>query len=423
MVQSRNLVSVFFVLSALIIAFASSTAVSQAQVPYTWTPLILKNNVVCVNESPHVTLSWGNPNYATQLTLFRINPATGLRETIADGNGSLVSHVDVRENKAGTYQYQIRALGGVEFSRHSDPITVNVLACSTPTQNPPPTTAPSSNKVLKWGVYTGWSAESIREFESIIPKNFNILATFTHWGNENSFPSHLAPFAKDKGRTLLVFWEASDYRIAGPIQPNFSYDSILAGNWDWYIRSFAEQARAYGSPVILIPFSEMNGDWFPWGGTVNGNTPTKAVAAYRHVRTVFGSVPNVKFGWAPNAESFPRTAANAIDKYYPGDTYVDYVGVDGFNFDYANNPWETFDQIFGAPLTLISKYGKPMYVFSFASAEGPQKAAWITDALTVQMKRYPLLEGWVWFNQNKERDWRIWSDDASLTAFKNAIAQ
>ena len=94
------------------------------------------------------------------------------------------------------------------------------------------------------------------------------------------------------------------------------------------------------------------------------------------------------------------------------------MGVDGFNF---GDPWMTFDQIFKKPLTILSAYGKPIYVFSFASAEGSQKAAWITNALTTEMQKYPLIEGWSWFNQKKEKNWLLWSDDSSFAAFKNAI--
>jgi hypothetical protein len=56
-----------------------------------------------------------------------------------------------------------------------------------------------------------------------------------------------------------------------------------------------------------------------------------------------------------------------------------------------------------------------------ASAAGTQKPAWITDAVTVQMKKYPLLKGWVWFNENKEQDWRINSDTTTLNAFKGVL--
>jgi endoglucanase len=184
------------------------------------------------------------------------------------------------------------------------------------------------------------------------------------------------------------------------------------------MKSFAAEAKAYGGPVILIPFSEMNGNWFPWSGTLNGNTPAKMIQSYRHIHDLFVGAPNVKFGFAPNNGSVPDTAANSIQSYYPGDAYVDYVGVDGFNF---GAPWETFDQVFGKSLNILSVYNKPIYIFSMASADGPNKAAWITDAFTVQIPKYKNIAGFIWFNENKERDWRVNSDPNSLAAFKAIV--
>ena len=45
----------------------------------------------------------------------------------------------------------------------------------------------------------------------------------------------------------------------------------------------------------------------------------------------------------------------------------------------------------------------------------------ITDALTVQMARHPEIAGWIWFNEAKERDWRVWSDERSLEAFRESL--
>jgi len=56
-----------------------------------------------------------------------------------------------------------------------------------------------------------------------------------------------------------------------------------------------------------------------------------------------------------------------------------------------------------------------------ASAAGTGKAAWIKAALTVQLYKHPEVKGWLWFNQNKERDWRINSDAASLAAFLSVL--
>ena len=279
----------------------------------------------------------------------------------------------------------------------------------------------TNNKTLSWGIYPGPVPESIEDFEKIITANPDYLAHFVHWGNgEGNLPSWLSKYAYDKGRTLVIFWEASDYLIGGTNQPKFSYKTILNGNHDAYIVSFAEQIKDYKGPVILIPFSELNGNWTPWSGTKNGNTPEEAVLAFRYVHGFFNNVPNVKFALAINAASLPNTYENRIEAYYPGHEYVDYVGIDGFNM---GNPWESFSDIFSNPLNTLSKYNKPIFLFSFASAQGEQKNEWLNDALNVQMPKYPLLKGFIYFNQNKERNWLLWSDNETLSVFTDYVSR
>lgn len=294
----------------------------------------------------------------------------------------------------------------------------------TPKPTAVPTSVPGSGLSFagrqSWGAYVGWSPQDGTDFEAKVGKPMKNRATFVHWGNENEFPDYLAPTLKQNNETLTIFWEAMDYN--GPVtdQPDFSYSSILSGRWDSYIKSFAGQVKAYGGPVILIPFEEANGDWYPWSINKNGNTMAQYVQAYRYLRGFFADVPNVKFAWDMNCVSEPDIASNRIDLYYPGDAYVDVVGLNGFNM---NNPWQTFDQIFGAPLATMAQYKKPIYIFSMASAQGTQKASWITDALTVQISKHPEIAGWVWFNENKEQNWLVWSDPQSLDAFKTAISR
>jgi beta-mannanase len=138
------------------------------------------------------------------------------------------------------------------------------------------------------------------------------------------------------------------------------------------------------------------------------------------VHGFFAKTSNVKIGWAVNSVSVPQTAENQIDRYYPGDAYVDIVGVDGFNM---GDPWLSFDQIFNNSLTTVSQYKKPVFLFSFGTAPGPEKAAWLNDALNNQLPKYPLVEGWIYFNQNKERNWLLWSDAKTFEVFTKYISE
>jgi mannan endo-1,4-beta-mannosidase len=77
-----------------------------------------------------------------------------------------------------------------------------------------------------------------------------------------------------------------------------------------------------GVVVIWRPFLEMNGGWFWWG---NGDV-TAFVALWRHMFNYFTTTKglhNLLWNYSPNI------GAN-VTKYYPGDAYVDIVGLDGY---------------------------------------------------------------------------------------------
>jgi len=269
----------------------------------------------------------------------------------------------------------------------------------TQTPAPAPTTTPSTSGKI-WGAYL--SDGNLASFESLVGAKADMQAYFYGWGD--SFPA--SSTLKSQGKTLAIFWE----------QYGVTLDSIISGAQDAYIKDFADDAKAYGGPVILMPFHEMNGNWDPWDGTVGSNTPAKVVAAWKHVHDLFASATNVKFAWAVNNDSVPDTAENAIANYYPGAGYVDYVGVDGFNF---GDQW-TFSSVFSSALSQLKTYGKPILITSMASADGAQKASWITEALNT-ISSDSSIAGFIWFNENKEANWLVNSNPDALQAFKVGI--
>jgi len=258
-----------------------------------------------------------------------------------------------------------------------------------------------------WGAYAGNTASSVSNFEQMVGDRPDMLAYFVGW--YELFPINFALPLKSKNQTLLIFWE----------QYNVTLDEIISGRTDNYIKQFAKDVRAYSNPVVIAPFHEMNGEWSPWSGVSGDNTPEKLVLAWRHAYDVFNAVenPNVKWAWVVNYESVPDTPNNAIENYYPGNEYVDYVGVDGFNF---GEPWMSYDEIFSSVLKGLRRYNKPVYIFSMACVEGPKKAGWIKDAL-FKIRTDPNLDGFVWFNTNKEKNWLVNSDTDSLQAFVQGV--
>jgi hypothetical protein len=59
-----------------------------------------------------------------------------------------------------------------------------------------------------------------------------------------------------------------------------------------------------------------------------------------------------------------------------------------------------------------------------ASTElGGDKAQWITQGLVTDLPaRFPAVRAVIWFDENKETDWRVNSSAPALTGFRTAVA-
>jgi len=286
---------------------------------------------------------------------------------------------------------------------------------STPTPTPTPTPPTNAGTAisgvtgrLAWGAYVGSSTSDVTTFESLVGHKMDMLKLFV--GGGDSFPSEFGSTVRDQGKTFVIFWEPYDMTLNG----------IISGSQDSVIKQFAAGAKAYGGPVLFAPLHEMNGDWNPWGGVVGSNSPAKVVTAWKHIHDLFAGISNVKFLWAVNGDSVPDTAENTISLYWPGSDYVDYIGLQNFNGPTFSTS-ESFDALFSSPIAQVKEYNKPIIISSTGCTQNAKKPAWITDALSVAIKKYPSVIGWIWFNENGAADWRVNSNEASLAAFKTMI--
>ncbi|MEN9582213.1 MAG: hypothetical protein RL641_167 [Candidatus Parcubacteria bacterium] len=242
-----------------------------------------------------------------------------------------------------------------------------------------------------WGAYTGNTDSTMFTFEKFVGNPTVVNAMF--WGWNEAFPT---TETGSQGKTLLLFWE-----------PGFSYDRINDSSRDAYITTFADNARDYGYPVILAPFDEPNLNEEVWGNGIGTNTPQRFITAWKRVHDIFVAhqATNVKFALVYNNETLP--SGRFVD-FYPGDTYVDYVGIDGFNFG-AGGPGgtKTFAQVFDSALVEAGAFSKPLWITSVGSAM-PQ-SQFIYD---LGARGLP----WIWFNQSPFE-----LDSASLPAFQQII--
>ncbi len=221
----------------------------------------------------------------------------------------------------------------------------------------------------------------------------------------------------------LITWHG--HRNRGSYLPD-----IEAGAYDAFFRDWAEGARRDGRRVQLRFGYEFNGDWFSWS-----HDPEAFRRCWRRVHGIFEEVgaDNVEWVWSPNVVSCPDTPGNSMHRYYPGDAFVDWIGIDGYNFgDHHDewHQWESAESVFRKTLEdLLRTYRRPRFLISeFGCPPGRPgaRAAWIRAAYTF-LRRYPRVEAAIWYHQDKRREgepnWKLVEDDGSLDAFNATFSR
>nr|WP_316303760.1 glycosyl hydrolase [Clavibacter michiganensis] len=240
--------------------------------------------------------------------------------------------------------------------------------------------------------------------------------------------THPAPIAglqsvAARGADSLITWEPWQGG-AGVDQAAYTNARIIAGDQDAYIRSWGSDLAKYGKTVYLRYGHEMNGNWYPWSDGVNGNASGSYVQAWKHVHdlVVAQGATNVKWVWSPNV---PYPGSTDLASLYPGADQVDVVALDGYNWGaVAGQRWTAPADLFGPGIAQLRAVapGKPLIIGEVASSEtGGSKAAWDKD-LVAYLQAQPDVLGFVWFDFQKEADWRIDSSAASATALREALA-
>jgi beta-mannanase len=171
----------------------------------------------------------------------------------------------------------------------------------------------------------------------------------------------------------------------------------------------------------------MNGGWFSWGTTSsNQNTPADYVAAWRHIHDIFSAAgaANVTWVWCPNLEG---NSSTPYSKLYPGDAYVDWTCLDGYNQGSSST---SFSNLYAKSYTDLTALAptKPVMIGEIGSYEygAGVKANWISDMLNVLPTSFPQIKALVWFNWRIQesgtwKNWEIESSASSQSAFSKGI--
>ncbi len=254
------------------------------------------------------------------------------------------------------------------------------------------------------------SYQPIEQFASTAGKEPNLVGYYSGWAE--SFNTSFADMVYRHG--LIPFVQ---------IDPMFaSVAAIAAGDYDGYLRLYADTVKDFGHQVVIGFGHEMNADWYSWG---YGRTPASTfVDAWQHIVSVFRleGADNVTWLWTIQADE-PGTGP--IKSWWPGANYVTWVGIDG----YYLRPSDTFDSVFRRTIEEVDQFtNKPILLSETGVTPRANQYANI-DNLFEGMSQFKTL-GLVWFDVDQNgpgiarQDWRIEGSSAlTQAAFRVGVAR
>jgi hypothetical protein len=278
--------------------------------------------------------------------------------------------------------------------------------------------------VVAWGL-TDANLETV---ETAMGHRAALVRTHGSWG---------APVVNDRVRQLtsagrgIVHSLGTSDAGGNPVY----WADVAGGKWDRQLATALDEMDALTVPAFFVMSVEPDDVGLPGCRAPGGTDACGAefVAAWRHAHDIGAArgLHHVQWVWTVSAYSFGVSRADA---FYPGDAYVDWIGVDPFNlYDCrgvkgpTGGPWRSFKDSTAAPQAWLSTHaaGKPVMAVEWGSVPGApgQRAQWITEAAqTIQTPEYSRWHAMLWRNGSQAAPrtgcgYRIDDDPSSLEAF------
>ena len=225
----------------------------------------------------------------------------------------------------------------------------------------------------------------INDFEALVGNEILWAYFSNNWIDAIEFPLTDVETIINAGRIPFVrIMPRSNFEEGGP-DTIYTLQRIIDGDFDAELVQWALDAANSGIPLLAEFGTEVNGNWFPWNGQYNGGGDTNGYGdpevadgperfrdAYRHIIELCNENGANNITWFFHVDAYcePDTDWNQIKNYYPGDGYIDWLGVSIYGPQESSEDYQEFSEIMNDIYpSLISLSDKPIAILEFAITE------------------------------------------------------
>jgi endo-alpha-1,4-polygalactosaminidase (GH114 family) len=267
---------------------------------------------------------------------------------------------------------------------------------------------------------------TLQSYEQYVGKSAAWVYFSHNWFRGRTFPVTTTTWIRNAGAVPFIRLMLRSSAEQGIVEPTFTLTRTLNGDFDGDLQAWARDARDFGSPLIVEYGTEVNGEWFSWNGVWNGGGTTDGYGdpaepdgperfrdAYRHIIQIARDEGASNITWVFHVDSndAPEETWNQLENYYPGDEWVDWIGVSVYG---ALDPLDTecasfrdsMDAVY--PRLAALSTNKPIVVLEFGVSDGNplcDQAVWAGVVLSDTIGlRWPRVIGFSWWNENWQND-------------------
>ncbi|MFI1397319.1 glycoside hydrolase family 26 protein [Streptomyces sp. NPDC020681] len=263
-----------------------------------------------------------------------------------------------------------------------------------------------------WGAYIPYDANSsltepVYAFEKKIGRKLDLVYTYHDMSGKKADGELLTDDEQELGkdRMLMLAWESTVWKErhhANYTETQLGWKNIASGKYDAeIIDPQIRRLKAYGKRVLFSFDQEVDARIKEGAGT-----PAEYVAAYRHLHDRFRKLGADNVVWVWTVSGYLGSAAT-MKQLYPGDDYVDWIGMDQYNYFgcHDTTDWKDFDEsqrpTYDWLLENISAK-KPVMLAEFATApdlaDTGRQRGWYT-AIPEVIRTMPKVKAMVHWNR------------------------
>jgi len=185
-----------------------------------------------------------------------------------------------------------------------------------------------------------------------------------------------------------------------------------------FVKRNAEDVVEFRKPVFVSMMPELNGPWWPWS-----KKPKETKEVWRYVWRIFEDTGANEYAtWVLHLALFDQTNCDPPGAYYPGDEYIDWIGLVSYSLDGTHSSRMSLKELTNKSYSRLRKdySDKPLMLAEFGKSTGRKQNRWIKEAYEY-IRLTPGIKASICWEMRHPQGWKTYLTDESFETLEEIL--